>query len=218
MDAWLHDLWVGWGERAHRAASEVSPVIALGQLGDLHTVGRQLAAGGHGLEELLAWCGQLATRSRSFRRLLEGGGVVTLANGWAEGALQQSFGAQAVAPLEMLRMCVQQHATASTRGGDASAPPLALVVIEAEGPAGCQARVAEHARTAFSAGETMAATATGKVLVLVRREHAVRRRTLRLMDAMRLDDQLHGITIRVWIEPLAMAAEHFESHLVGLVS
>ena len=218
MDAWLHDLWVGWGERARRAASEVSPVIALGHVGDLHTVGRHLAADGHGLEEVLAWCGHLATRSRRFRNLLERGGVIKLANGWAEGALQQSFGVQSVAPLEVLRLRLQQQSSAHSAGGEVSTHPLALVVIETDGPAGCHSRLAEHARDAFSAGETMAVTATGKVMIVVRRDHAVRRRTLRLMDAMQLDDQLLGSTVRVWIEPLATATEHFDSHLVGLVS
>jgi hypothetical protein len=218
MGAWLHDILVGWGERAGRAAGEVAPMIALGTTGDLHTVGRRLAADGHALEEILAWCTHLARRSRRFRTQLECGGVVQLANGWAEAALRQSFGLHAVAPVEVMRLRVQQQAARINSDGSASAHPLALVVIEVHGPASSQERVSEHAREVFSAGETLAATATGLVLVLVRRDHAVRRRSVRLLDAMRADEQLRGTTVRVWIEPLAMAAEHLDSHLLGLVS
>lgn len=218
MDAWLHDLRVGWGERARRSAGEVAPAIALGTHGDLHAVGRRLAAGGHAHEEVLAWCTQLARRSRRFRTRLECGGIVQLTEGWAEGALRESFGQRSIAPVEVMRLRVQQRAASNNVGGAASAHPLALVVIEAHGPNDCQARVSEHAREVFSAGETIAATATGLVLVLVRRDHAARGRTLRLLDAMRLDDQLRGTTVRVWIEPLAMSAEHLDSHLLGLVS
>jgi hypothetical protein len=35
---------------------------------------------------------------------------------------------------------------------------------------------------------------------------------------MRHDDQLRGTPVRVWIEPLAMTAEHVDSHLLGLAS
>ena len=62
------------------------------------------------------------------------------------------------------------------------------------------------------------ATPSGKLLVLVRRDDGLRSRTLRLADAMRHDDQLDGPPVRVWIEPLSMAAEHIDSHLVGLAS
>ncbi len=217
MNGWLHDLRVGWGQHAHDAASEVSPAIALGKFGDLHTIGRSMAAAGSTLEEVLAWYTHLSTRSRRFRRVFEQGGLVNLASGWAEGALQKSFDLQSPAPVDLLRLRAQQAAS-SSRGGEASAHPLALVVIEAQGPAGCQARVSEHAREVFNAGETMAATAPGVVLVLVHRNQAARGRSLRLLDAMRLDDQLRGTTVRVWIEPLAMSAEHLDSHLLGLVS
>ena len=218
MDTWLHDLRVGWGERAHRSASAISPVVALGQVGDLHTIGHQLAADGHALDDVLAWFRALATHSRQFRHLLERGGVVNLASGWAEGVLQQDYGTHSVAPFEVLRLRLQQQVALTRSLGEAPGTRLALVVVEADGSADCVARVAQHARDTFSTGETMAATPTGKFLVLVHRDHDVRRRTLRLTDAMRHDDQLRGTPVRVWIEPLAMAAEHVDSHLLGLAS
>lgn len=218
MASWLHDLRVGWGERAHRSASAISPVVALGQVGDLHTIGQQLAVDGHSLDDVLAWFHELARHSRQFRHLLERGGVVNLASGWAEGVLQQDYGTHSVAPFEVLRLRLQQQVALANSLGEAPGNRLALVVVEAGGAGDCVARVAQHARDTFRGGETMAATPTGKFLVLVHRDHDVQRRTLRLTDAMRHDDQLRGTPVRVWIEPLAMAAEHIDSHLLGLAS
>ena len=218
LDAWLHDLRVGWGERAYRSVSAISPVLALGNVGDLHTIGHQLASEGHALDDVLSWFDLLATQSRPVRNMLQQGGVVNLASGWADGVLHHEFGAHSVAPFEVLRLRLRQQVELTHSLGEAPGRHLALVVIETDGSTDCAARVARHARDTFSAGETMAATPTGKLLILVHRDHDVRRRTLRLTDAMRHDDHLRGTPVRVWIEPLAMAAEHVDSHLLGLAS
>jgi len=218
LDAWLHDLRVGWGERAYRSVSAVSPVIALGQVGDLHMVGHQLASDGHSLDDVLAWFHLLAAQSRQFRHLVQLGGVINLASGWTDGVLHHDYGTHAVAPFEVLRLRLRQQVERSRSLGEAPGRHLALVVIETDGSADCAERVTQHARAMFSAGETMAATPTGKLLILVDRNHDLRRRTLRLTDALRHDDQLRGAPVRVWIEPLAMTAEHVDSHLLGLAS
>jgi hypothetical protein len=218
LDAWLEDVRVGWGSRACRSATAVVPQIACGQLADLQTAGRQLASNGNQLDEVLAWFGLLATRSRRFRRLLARGGVIHLASGWAEGVLHDEYGARAVGPFEVLRLRLQQQVERSGSVGETPARSLALVVIEGDGSPHSIARVARHARAVFAAGETMASTPSGKLLVLAHRDHELRGRTLRLADALRHDDQLSGIPFRVWIEPLAMAAEHVDSHLLGLAS
>ncbi|MGB8857672.1 MAG: hypothetical protein WCC60_00375 [Ilumatobacteraceae bacterium] len=218
LDAWLHDLRVGWGERAFRSVDAITPVVAVGQLGDLHTIGHHLATEGQQLDDVLTWFRLLATRSRAFRHLLERGGIINLASGWADGVLHQEYGAQAVAPFEVLRLRLQQQVELTSSLGESPGTHLALVVIECHGAPDCAARVTHHARATFSAGETIAATPSGKLLVLVHRDQDVRRRTLRLADALRHDDQLRGSPVRVWIEPLAMAAEHIDSHLLGLAS
>lgn len=218
IDAWLHDLRVGWGDRAARSASTIAPALALGRCCDLHGIGHALAADGHPLDDVLAWFRLLAGRSRAIRQALAQGGIEHLAEGWADGVLHEEMGRSAVAPFEVLRLRVRQQMEHSRSLDEAPGQQLALVVIETDGTSGCTARAARHARDAFNAGETMAATTTGKLLVLVRRDHDVRRRTLHLTEALRLDDQFRSTPVRVWIEPLAMSAEHVDSHLLGLAS
>ncbi|MDO8362266.1 MAG: hypothetical protein Q7V88_05175 [Actinomycetota bacterium] len=196
----------------------MTPVIALGRAGDLHTIGFHMATAGHRLDDVLAWFRRLARRSRRFRRVLRRDGVAHLAAGWADGAMQHQHDPASVAPFEVLRLRLQQQVERTTALGEAPGRHLALVVVEAAGGLGCPERVVRHARDAFHSGETMATTPNGKLLVLVHRDHDVRRRTLRLTDAMRHDQQLLGTPVRVWIEPLAMSAEHVDSHLVGLAS
>lgn len=216
LEAWLQDLRAGWGDRAFRSASAITPILTLDQPASLHTIGHRLATEGHSLDEVLAWFHPLASRSRSFRRALQRGGVVSIASGWADGVLQDEFGTTSVAPIEVLRLRVRQQVELTNSLGDEPGRHLALVVIETDGTVECATRVAQHARDVFHTGETMAATASGKLLVLVHRDHDVRRRTLRLTDALRHDDLLRGTPVRVWIEPLAMSVEHVDSHLLGL--
>jgi hypothetical protein len=216
LDAWLHDLRVGWGERAARSAAAITPVIAGGLIGDLHTIGFHFATDGHPLNDVLAWFRLLAARSRPVRHQLERGGIIHLASGWADGLLHED--AETVAPFEVLRLRLRQQVQTACTLGHLPGTHLALVVIETDGSPESTARAAHHAREAFSTGETMAATPTGKLLILARRDQDVRSRTRRLTDAMLNDVQLSGAPIRVWIEPLAMSADHVDSHLLGLAS
>ena len=213
LDAWVREVRTGWGERAYRSVSAVAPVLCAG---DLQSVGHLLATDGHQLDDVLGWFRHLATRSKSFRRRLERGGIIDITSGWAGRVLHYDFGADSVATLEVLRLRVQQHVELCRSVGEAPGRNLAIVVIEGNGSPSCAPQLRLHARRTFVAGETMAATPSGKLLVLVRRDDGLRSRTLRLADAMRHDDQLDGPPVRVWIEPLSMAAEHIDSHLVGL--
>ena len=215
LDAWVREVRTGWGERAYRSVSAVAPVLCAG---DLQSVGHLLATDGHQLDDVLGWFRHLAPRSKSFRRRLERGGIIDITSGWAGRVLHYDFGADSVAPLEVLRLRVQQHVELCRSVGEAPGRNLAIVVIEGNGSPSCAPQLRLHARRTFVAGETMAATPSGKLLVLVRRDDGLRSRTLRLADAMRHDDQLDGPPVRVWIEPLSMAAEHIDSHLVGLAS
>jgi len=217
LDTWLHDLRVGWGERAVRSATAISPVFDGGHVGDLHTIGHHLATEGHSLDEVLEWFRLLASRSRAFRRVLAGGGIIQLASGWAEGQLLHDT-AQTVTPFEVLRLRLRQQVQGGAVLGQRPGAHLALVVIETDGSSTSAQRVAHHARAAFNTGETMAATPSGKLIILVRRDHEIRARTVQLSDVMRADIELVGTSVRVWIEPLAMSADHVDSHLVGLAS
>ncbi len=217
LDSWLYDLRVGWGERAGRSATAISPTIAGGDIDDLHTIGHHFATEGHSLEEVLAWFDLLASDSRVFRRVLAGGGIIHLASGWTEGLLDD-ITAQAVTPLEVLRLRLHQQVQRGDVLGQNPGAHLALVVIETDGSAESLLHVAQHARAVFRTGETMAATPSGKLIILVRRDDNIRERTLQLTDAIRADNERVGLSVRVWIEPLAMSADHVDSHLLGLAS
>lgn len=214
LGAWLRHLRVGWGERAVRSASAITPVIERFQLDDLHTIGYRFATDGHQLDDVLAWFRLLAARSRPARRMLERGGIVLLASGWVDCQLQDD--ADEVAPFEVLRLRLRQQVEHGHSLGQAPGSHLVLVIVETDGTASATDRAVHHAREAFRAGETMAATLTGKLLILARREQDIRERTQRLTDAILDDAQLSGVPVRVWIEPLAMSADHVDSHLLGL--
>lgn len=217
IDAWLHDLRVGWGDRAERSATTISAVIACAEINDLHTIGYHFATEGHPLDEVLAWLDLLASRSRCLRQALVGGGIEQLASGWAEGVLR-SDAAEEVIPFEVLRLRLRQQVQRGHVFGQSPSTHLALVVIETDGSAASTSRVARHAREAFHTGETMAATPSGKLIILVRRDHDVHERAAQVTNAVRSDSALAGTPVRVWIEPLAMSADHVDSHLLGLVS
>ncbi len=217
MDAWLHDLRVEWGERAYRSARAIAPLVAAGRVADLRVVGRQLATDGHSLEELLGWFELLAERARPYRAVLQHGGIDQLADGWADGIMQHEYGTQSVAPLDVLRHRLHQQVQVACSFGSRPGQLLALVVVDTDGSSDRVEEATRVARATFRSGETMAVTPTGKLLILVRRDHDLRRRTMQLSEALRQDDQSHA-PVRVWIEPLAMSAEHVDSHLLGLVS
>ena len=217
LDAWLTDLRAGWGERAHGAAVGVSHLLPSCDTADLHLIGQQLARSGFTLDDVLSWFRLLARRSRAMRTLLHDGGVAALAAGWTDGVLSAEFGASHVAPLELLRLRVhQQSALAASVGQHAG--HLALVVIDVMAGATQTEKVLQVARNVFAAGESIAVAPNGKVLVLVRRHDDLRRRTLALSNELRDHHGLRGTTVRVWIEPLGMSAEHVDSHLLSLAS
>ncbi len=218
IDAWLRDVRTQWGERAYRAVCEFTPELTRCDSDGLAAVGAELARQGHRLDEVLAWCKMLARRSRGFRSMLTDGGVVAIAQGWTDGVLRDEFGAAAVTPLDVLRLRMQQQFELSTSVGEAPDRVLALVVVDTAGHHDCIARVALHVRSAFAAGETMATTPNGNLLVLVHRNAEVRVRALQLLETLRCDEELRGTPFRVWIEPLANTAEHVDSHLLSLAS
>jgi len=219
VDAWLDDVRSGWGERAYRSAVAISPALAPDQALDLHAVGLALATDGHSLEDVLAWFALLAARSsRHVGRHLLDGGITELASGWADGLLSHDFDLSGIAPFEVLRLRLRQQVELARSLGEQPGRHLAIVVIETDGSSIATSAAARHARNVFDTGETIAFAPSGKLLVLAQREHDVRSRTVRLSAALREDAQIGTRPIRVWIEPLAMSADHVDSHLLGLAS
>ena len=215
LDAWLRDLRAGWGDRAERSASAVTPLLTLDDFVDLHAIGLHCAVEGHTLDDVLAWFRLLAARSRAFRQQLAGGGIIQLASGWAEGLLHEGS-VEAVTPFEVLRLRLRQQVQRGHVMGQGPGAHSALIVIEIDGAVACTDRVLQHARETFRSGETMAPTPSGKLLILVPRDPSIRDRVTQVTEALRADRELSGVSVRVWIEPLAMSADHVDSHLLGL--
>ncbi|HAP77759.1 MAG TPA: hypothetical protein DCR14_16975 [Acidimicrobiaceae bacterium] len=217
LDAWLTDLRAGWGERAYGAAAGVSHLLPSCDTAGLQLIGQKLAQSGFTLDEVLAWFHLLARRSRVARTMLHDGGLAALAAGWADGVMSAEYGAERIAPLELLRLRLHQQSALAASIGQHTGH-LALVVIEVVHGAHLSDVVLLTARGEFTGGESIAVAPNGKVLILVRRHHDLRLRTLHLTNSLRANPGLRGSTVRVWIEPLGMSAEHVDSHLLSLAS
>lgn len=216
FEAWLHDLRVGWGDRAARTAGSLVPLLADGRNSDLRSLGARLAAEGHALDAVLAWFDLLARHSRQFRGRLERGGIVDLAAGWADGALRGDD-RRGAAPFDMLRLRLREQVALTGRMGGVPGRHLALVVAEADGEIAATApALVEHARRVFDSGETVALAPNGKLLVLVQRGHEARGKAVEFGELLRNDQRLADVAVRVWVEPLAMSADHVDAHLLEL--
>ena len=175
LDAWLHDLRVGWGERAARSAAAITPVIADGHIGDLHAIGYHFATDGHPLNDVLAWFRLLATIT-AISPPSGRGGIIQLASGWADGLLHEDA-AQSVTPFEVLRLRLRQQVQhVTSRSAPRRAPGARRHRDRRLG--GIHSPVSPTMlATAFRTGETMAATPSGKLLILIRRDQDVHERT-----------------------------------------
>lgn len=223
IQTWLRQVELGWGERAAATARSLVPLLTPLPAADFLAAGEAAAIHGHGLDDLIAWFRLLGRRCRPLRAQLAQGGLVDLAAGWADGVLRSEYGAEQVVPLALLRLRLEQQVAQSARLGRRPGDDLALVAAtvstsDAASGAEQRRRVLQHARSVFASGESMAMAPNGTLLVLVTRGPSLHTRTLAFEQAVRSDDRLHNTTIRVWVEPLAMAAEHVDSHLLGLAS
>ena len=218
VQTWVHQIELGWGERAATTARSLVPLLTPLPASDFLAAGEAAAIRGHGLDDVIAWFRLLARRSRPMRGLLARGGLVDLAAGWADGVLRSEYGEEQVVPLALLRLRLEQQVALATRHGRRPGDDLALVAASVGGGSAERQRVVQHARALFAGGEPMAMAPNGTLLVMVTRGPSLHARTLAFEQAVRADDCLHNTTIRVWVEPLAMAAEHVDSHLLGLAS
>ena len=134
-----------------------------------------------------------------------------LATGWAEGALERrhsrSFG---VAPMGALRLALDQCYDRCESLGTNASDSYSLVVLDADSgllppvlARAAMAAVSSHARRAFAAGEPMAATATGRLLVLAERRSDLPSVVRSIVGTCEVSPLLAGCArVQGWVEPL----------------
>jgi len=157
------------------------------------------------------------------RRLARRTCAEALARGWAHGTLDLHPPAGDVAPLAMLRLrlheLVEQCASLGVDLGD----HYALVILDADtGSLGPDARepvmreVARAAQRRFRGGETVAATESGRVIVLGARHPQLPGVVQSLLAEVQSRPPLAGHRACGWIEPLPSGALHHDALLDDL--
>jgi hypothetical protein len=233
---WRRRVREGWGTGSHwhtidstdalvRSLLDGSgpPVEALAELG------RRCGVDGHALEDVMGWVAELVSlvpRTRR-RRLDTRPAAVALASGWADGALERRQSQSAgLASVGALRLALLEHYGRAEALGTDPAAARALAVVEADTgllpPAARAASthaLAHHVRQAFTDGEPIARTATGRVLVLAERSPALAMKVNDVVSASEASPLLAGCRrVRGWVERLAPDATHVDAHLADLAS
>jgi hypothetical protein len=149
-----------------------------------------------------------------------------VARGWAEGAGERAYhDALDVSSMQVLELRLRQQydrcAALGVRPNDAHA----LVVFEADvGEAGPTTRdavieaMAAEAHRCFRNGETVAATPTGRLVVLTERSPGLASTVQAMLRALNGSPATARGPVHGWIEPLANERLHLESHVASLVA
>jgi hypothetical protein len=231
---WRQRVRTGWGAGPHwhtidgTAAlvrtlldGRAEPAVAMSELG------RRCGMDGHGLDDVTAWMDELLdVAPRRLRRHLDRSeAAVALTAGWAEGTLERRHSElDDLVPVAALELAVRQkYEQCETMALPiTSSYALAVIVAETDGLP-WRARVtavnalATRVRRAFCNGETMAATPTGRILVLVERTPELAAVVRAVTLECEASPLLAGCTrVRGWVEPLAPDPQHLSSHLAEL--
>jgi hypothetical protein len=122
-----------------------------------------------------------------------------------------------------LQMALEQcYDRCEAIGTDASAT-YALVVLDVDSGllppiprAAAMAAIASHARRVFAAGEPMAATPTGRLLVLVERGPDLPAIVRSIVATCEVSPLLAGCSrVQGWMEPLSPDRAHLDAHLAA---
>ena len=231
---WRRRVRAGWGLGPHwhtidgtaalvRSLIDGSsePCAVLGELG------RRCGHDGHPLDQVTAWTNELieVLPRRMRKRVDQRRAAVALATGWADGALERRHGrGTGVAPMGALQLALEQCYDRCEAIGANASSTYALVVLDVDSGllppvarAAAMAAVASHARRAFTAGEPMAATPTGRLIVLVERRPELANDVRSLVDLCETSPLVAGCSrVQGWIEPLAPDRSHVDAHLAEL--
>jgi hypothetical protein len=231
---WRRRVRAGWGLGPHWHTIDgtaalvrtlldgtADPCAVLGELG------RRCGHDGHPFDQVTAWTNELieVLPRRLRRRVDQRRAAVALANGWAEGALERRHArGTGVAPMGALQMALEQCYDRCEAVGTDAAATYALVVLDVDSGllppiprAAAMAAVASHARRVFAAGEPMAATPTGRLLVLVERSPQLSTTVSSVVATCEVSPLLAGCSrVQGWVEPLPRDRAHLDAHLADL--
>jgi hypothetical protein len=182
----------------------------------LRRFGRRLGADGWTLPVLSASVGQLAgidtVAAARFDHFDTG---IALAEGWTEGARATAGVDGCLDPLTglvrlpVLRIRLEQVYDQCAALGVPAEQAYRLVVIDCA--AGRQPPfvrdathvvAAEHLRRAFTSGETLCATGSGRLLVLTAMTRSLPTQVVVLLEGLQATPLLHQAPVLAWIEPL----------------
>jgi hypothetical protein len=224
---WRQRVEAGWGTGTHshtlaRVESLVislldgtcDPEIAIGE------IGRRCAIDGHELVDVAGWLTILMSLvPRKIRHRLEGRPCAeALANGWAHATLDLRPAFRRLAPVAVLHMRLRELVDQCNHLGIDLVRHYVLVVLDADtGPLGPGARaavlrqVAEAAQRTFHAGETIAETHSGRIIVLGPRRLDLPEVVQALLAEVQDRPQVGEHRARGWIEPLSRGSLHHDA-------
>jgi hypothetical protein len=221
LDRWVTATRAGWGDQVAATAESLRPLLVeWHDRPDLRLVGRTFADRHHSLTQAidcLHLLGSVANR-RVRNRLLDQHALVEVATGWADASIERANVLGRVAPIEMLLVRLRQHYQISQQLGADPAAHAALVVVESVHDVDSAKHdvVLRHVVAQFCAGETIAVSPSGTVLVLAVRSSSLAPEAAHLTQTLRADLELSGCDLHVWIEPIGQTVDTLEAHLADL--
>jgi hypothetical protein len=223
INSWIGEIQSGWGDRAASTARSIAPLVMHWEpQPNWHQVGVQLASNGCALNDAVEWLRRLGTAlpRRLGKSVMHPTTLTTLASGWAAGELLHRTPTRDIAPLDVLRLRLRQHFQQAEELGVNADAHAAIVVVDLGQRRSdtTTATVARHTHTVFNAGETLAASPNGNLLVLTPRDSALAERTQHLAEAIRSDHSLDDTPVKVWVEPIGQTVDHLDSYLHDLAS
>jgi len=233
VDMWREQVAASWGGDLRRTTLDaVAPLIESALRGAasvseaLTALGHRAGYDGHPLVEVADWVALLAPLApRRLRPAIRAHrSAYLLAEAWAAGRLAQppADGQERMDHLELRLGELYDHCEALGLAVDRE---VALAVVAIHGLPGCaetRHQVLTEATTAahriFTAGESVVALDSGRVLVLAERRPNLPVRTRRLAQAVADAVDWDGVQVRHWIEPLPSDRIHLADHLRLLVA
>jgi hypothetical protein len=224
---WRQMVEAGWGTgtHSHTLAMVESLVIDLlegtcepeAALGE---IGRRCATDGHELADVSGWLTILVGLSprRIRNRLQSRSCAEALASGWVHAALDIRPPFRRLAPVAVLHMRLRELADQCNALGMDLVQHYVFVVLDADtgalGPgarASVMRQVAEAALRTFRSGETIAATDSGRIIVLGPRSRDLPSMVQTLVAEVQDRPQVAGHRVGGWIEPLPREAVYHDS-------